>query len=249
MGNGADDLVALVLALTIAVAFLLIIVVTLVVVFVVWRREQNRPNKLPPALAKVKELEGVLAPGERLVWEGRPTGFVRPPRTHALLYGLVLVAVIGAPTSVVAIALARSTARTWSLTWSELTIKGTGSLPNPTGSGPPATLTSSVTIPAPLVILGFVAVVIGWEELRRLEGWRSRRYGITDKRVVLLDPWQKTFDEIAREAVTSSTVEGRALVVVAGQTTVRLAGIEDPQAARSALESREKPSEPPASAA
>jgi hypothetical protein len=178
--------------------------------------------------ARKREIEDVLDPGERLVWEGRPVGYPRIPRRRALLYGVFVVALVSLPLLALlwpAPLSMTSMTRTTTISWFTITVSFAGTT-SFSGTSVPVTGTSSA--PGP-VILGFAAALIAFSELQRLAHYRARRYGITDRRVLALD--RKGRVTAAARGAHEPALEERTLAF----GPVRFEGIADPEAARSAL--------------
>jgi hypothetical protein len=128
-----------------------------------------------------REIEDVLAPGERLLWEGRPSGV----NVFGVLSFVVVVAGLGGA----AVAVLKS----WHLAGNVMvnyTLSSTWS-----GSGPAAA--GSVELHGLLLrFLGFAAALCFAIQLVAAARWRARRYGVTDRRVVVMTGRGKVVREI-----------------------------------------------------
>lgn len=177
------------------------------------------------------EIEDVLEPGERLLWEGRPSGTPTRFRQTLMVYA-VLVVGLAALTAWVLDADTRGYA-TRSFQLGIGTIEATGSTTTPSSSG-------ATELPNPLsIVLLFAAF-----ELWHIATWRARRYAITDRRAFAVDEKGRRLGSIARESVERVSVEGRSVVIEGPERQVRFEGLDDPEAARTALE--QAPLRPPA---
>ena len=178
--------------------------------------------------AKKREIEDVLEPGERLLWEGRPVGYPRLTRGYGLIYGFLVVSLVSLPLLALLSPLpmnATILTKTTTVSWFSITVSFTGT---GTFSGASVPVTGTASAPGP-VILGLAAALIAFSELERLAHYRARRYGITDRRVLAMD--RKGRLTAAARGAHEPAVEKRALVF----GPVRFEGIADPEAARSAL--------------
>lgn len=88
-------------------------------------------------------------------------------------------------------------------------------------------------VPNPLAGVVFFALVEGW----RLVLWRARRYVVTTARVVALDARRRPIGgAIARDHVRSVELRGRDVVVTGDASVVVFQNVDDPDAARAAIE-------------
>jgi hypothetical protein len=196
-------------------------------------------------MRKPLEVEDVLAPGERLLWEGRPHGHRISP--GMIVFYVVFVALmLAVPITIVLVSLHGATTQTWTVDLFNLTVTGTGYYSFGFKNGGSRPLTTTVHFPSPWLYLGFIAMTIATNELFRIAWWRARRYGITDRRVLALDG-KKVEAEIARADVVAVEVDRRGDIIIGGRgKTVRCEGIADAVAARSALEGAPPPPTPSA---
>lgn len=161
------------------------------------------------------DLDDELAPGERLLWQGRPSGW--PPlkaagaETHA---AAAIAFVLGC--LVVGAALARRV---------------------PAGSVP------ALLVQAGLKPMGLLAV-FPLAELLRGTAWRARRYGLTDRRVIVLTPLGGR-RELARSEIARVVVSGDVVELHRDTTSgaiLTLDGLEDAEAVAMLLDpTREDP--------
>ncbi|MBI3725303.1 hypothetical protein HY251_15330 [bacterium] len=192
------------------------------------------------------EIEEVLAPGETVAWEGRPGAFVLPVLRLLAYLGILLLdtGVIafdlhrtatggGAPSVLVD---GRDPRQEGTATHSfEIGLGTVSATRTTTGAGLGASTYGS-TWPSPVAFLPLFFAI----ELCVLAAFRARRYGITSLRVLALGWRGRWLGQVARPA-ESVRIEGRTLVVVGGGREVRFEALDDPAAARSALEGGPNP--------
>jgi hypothetical protein len=87
------------------------------------------------------------------------------------------------------------------------------------------------TIPNPI----FVALAVLGLEFARVSAWRARRYGITDRRVLVLDRKGNVTGELHRRHVRRVAREGPDLLIEGPASELRLAGLADPESVRGIL--------------
>jgi hypothetical protein len=158
-----------------------------------------------------REIEDVLEPGERLVWEGRPTGL--PAGLSTL--GCGFVAVEG-----VAVVLSLGSG----MFIEDVFFRSRGMRVRVT----------DWMVAAIALLPGFAFFAIA--SLIALSRHRARRYGISDRRVIALDHKGRIDRVVARRPSLDASIQGHDVVIRAGADWVRFYGIADPEAALSALE-------------
>jgi hypothetical protein len=163
------------------------------------------------------EIEDLLEPGERLLWEGRPIGY--PPLLprggcviHVLPAILLTLACLLYPPLIMAF---------------------------PTsGRGPSVALPFLGSSTHVLALLVLAPIALG--EATRIVQWRRVRYGISDRRVLVVgltaDGLGLHRVEVARSTIARVSLRGRDVVIEGSwPLPLRFAQLADPEAARSAL--------------
>lgn len=191
---------------------------------------------LTDPVIRAREIESVLEPGERLLWEGRPTRW--PPRIWRHVALIVLV--VALYTGVVALGIRMASrplafmpaggTSTGTVKW-ELFGGSVGVTRTETWAGPGGTGTATTGFHAlsPLAIPPLAVAI----EIVLIARWRARRYRVTDRRVIAIG--RGKLEELARP-ITDARVEKRALIVRSGEGKLALEDLDDPEAARSAIE-------------
>jgi hypothetical protein len=202
-----------------------------------WAR-RNRAARANAKIGATTEVESLLQEGEKLLWEGRPLGFRRPPKRRVLWVTSSFAFWFLVPFGFCAWMMSQCTARSYAFGFFFVAKGSAAPLLINTKSGvvPFVPMTYTFSWPNPILYFGFLCVVYGWDALKRHAAWRTRTYAITDRRALLVDRAASQLHELPRADLRSVRVEGRDLVLVGESASLRFEGIEDPGAACSALE-------------
>jgi hypothetical protein len=184
----------------------------------------------------MRQVEDVLQPGEKILWEGRPIGYPRPSCRRALAYLGFFLILLWIPLLCIALTVSQVKKGMGKIQVTPLRLLVWGTTP--------AGQTVSFDMPGPVPFLGFFIAVLLWEELHRIGEYRSPRFGITDKRVIAMR-WRNSYawpftrykvEAVERGHTRSAEVRGRDLVVERDRgPPFVLEALADPEAARSAL--------------
>lgn len=198
-----------------------------------------------PLFGAPADVEDVLAPGERLVWDGRPHGLA--PWWSLRLAGAVVFLIIYCTVAALDIdAMSRSKnlgkswnpgtpsseETEWKLSWLEIGSSHTTTYALAGSKGATSASTQTAYWTSPVVFLPFFAAA----ELLVLTWFRSRRYAVTHDRVFALGWRGRWLGSLSRAQPLEAKVSGSSVTIRGAAGRLRFSGLEDPHAVASAFD-------------